>query len=267
MFRSRLRSFRPRPWSHRGWSVPDRTCTSATAPTIPAGGGSPVGAESQRSSRRCTAWRAARRDGSRRGSGSAVVLSPSPLASTATRGLGVRHAWAQWEVDAMATMHKAIKEALEQSEGALSKEAIRQFVDERHPGVWQPSTLTTDLYACAINNPKSYIHHPYAKRFLYRCADGTFELYDERSHGPNIWAPDEAEDIEEAARVVPHPVSWTHVCATRHGVARIAGALRVACDTPASRGASTGCSVRRTRRRPRAPRQGFERPGRRRLAP
>ena len=66
---------------------------------------------------------------------------------------------------------------------------------------------------------------------------------------------------------VPHPVSWTHVCATRHGVARIARALRVACDTPASRGASTGCSVRRTQRRPRAPRRGFERPGRRRLAP
>ena len=66
---------------------------------------------------------------------------------------------------------------------------------------------------------------------------------------------------------VPHPVSWTHVCATRHGVARTARALRVACDTPAFRGASTGCSVRRTRRRPRAPRRGFERPGRRRLAP
>ena len=69
------------------------------------------------------------------------------------------------------------------------------------------------------------------------------------------------------ATTVPHPVSWTHVCATRHGVARIARALRVACDTPASRGASTGCSVRRTRRRPRVPRRGFERPGRRRLAP
>ena len=66
---------------------------------------------------------------------------------------------------------------------------------------------------------------------------------------------------------VPHPVSWTHVCATRHGVARTPDALRVACDTRASQGASTGCSVRRTRRRPRAPRQGFERPGRRRLAP
>ena len=66
---------------------------------------------------------------------------------------------------------------------------------------------------------------------------------------------------------VPHPVSWTHVCATRHGVARIPRALRAACDTPASRGASTGCSVRRTRRRPRVRRRDFERPGRRRLAP
>ena len=71
----------------------------------------------------------------------------------------------------------------------------------------------------------------------------------------------------ERLLIVPHPVSWTHVCATRHGVARTARALRVACDTPAFRGASTGCSVRRTRRRPRAPRRGFERPGRRRLAP
>ena len=86
-----------------------------------------------------------------------------------------------------------------------------------------------------------------------------------------LWSsiPDDAllESAERGELNVPHPVSWTHVCATRHGVARIAGALRVACDTPASRGASTGCSVRRTRRRPRAPRQGFERPGRRRLAP
>ena len=67
--------------------------------------------------------------------------------------------------------------------------------------------------------------------------------------------------------LVPHPVSWTHVCATRLDVACTPRALRAACDTPASRGASTGCSVRRTRRRPRAPRRGFERPGRRRLAP
>ena len=68
----------------------------------------------------------------------------------------------------MATMKQAIKEAFEQSEGALSKEVIRQFVDERYPGIWQPSTLTAHLYACAINNPKSYIHHPHAERFLYK---------------------------------------------------------------------------------------------------
>ena len=102
----------------------------------------------------------------------------------------------------MATMKQAIKEAFEQSEGALSKEVIRQFVDERYPGIWQPSTLTAHLYACAINNPKSYIHHPHAKRFLYKNADGTFELYDEGSYGPNIWTPDEAEDIEDAAQAV-----------------------------------------------------------------
>ena len=74
-------------------------------------------------------------------------------------------------------------------------------------------------------------------------------------------------ECSESVQTVPHPVSWTHVCATRHGVARIPRALRVACDTPASRGASTGCSVRRTRRRPRARRRDVERPGRRRLAP
>ena len=34
----------------------------------------------------------------------------------------MRHAWAQWEADEMATMKQAIKEAFEQSAGALSKE-------------------------------------------------------------------------------------------------------------------------------------------------
>ena len=66
---------------------------------------------------------------------------------------------------------------------------------------------------------------------------------------------------------VPHPVSWTHIYATRPGVVRTPRALRAACDTRASRGASTGCSVRRTRRRRRALRRGCERPGRRSLAP
>ena len=50
-------------------------------------------------------------------------------------------------------------------------------------------------------------------------------------------------ELGEGCNTCTHPVSWTHVCATRHGVARIARALRVACDTPAFRGASTGCRV------------------------
>ena len=99
----------------------------------------------------------------------------------------------------MATMAQAIKEALEDGNGALSREAIRQFVESRYPGEWQPATLNAHLYARAINNPKAYVHHPYGQRFLYRRADGTFELYDEKAHGPNLWAPDRAEDESKGA--------------------------------------------------------------------
>ena len=67
--------------------------------------------------------------------------------------------------------------------------------------------------------------------------------------------------------LVPHPVSWTQVWATRLGVARTPLVPRGVCDKPASRGASTGCSARRIRRRRRARRRDFETPGRRRLAP
>ena len=94
----------------------------------------------------------------------------------------------------MATMAQAIKEAFGSGDGALSREAIRQFVESRYPGEWQPTTLNAHLYARAINNPKAYVHHPHRERFLYRRADGTFELYDEKAHGPNLWAPDQAED-------------------------------------------------------------------------
>ena len=96
-------------------------------------------------------------------------------------------------------------------------------------------------------------------------ADGGVDLGDLLKTAAGVATATASFEVEACG--VPHPVSWTHVCATRHGVARIARALRVACDTPAFRGASTGCSVRRTQRRPRAPRRGFERPGRRRLAP
>ena len=97
----------------------------------------------------------------------------------------------------MATMSQALKEAFEEDTGPLSRDAIRQSVESRYPGKWQPGTFGAHLYACAINNPKAYVHHPSAERFLYRRADGTFELYDEKAHGPNLWAPDRAEDGSE----------------------------------------------------------------------
>ena len=73
---------------------------SATAPTIPASGGSPVGAERQRSSRRCTAWRAARRDGSRRGdlaSAARRVLRPALSGEIGARrhSSGNAHRWSR----------------------------------------------------------------------------------------------------------------------------------------------------------------------------
>ena len=99
----------------------------------------------------------------------------------------------------MATMFQAIKEAFGESGGALSREAIKQSVESRYPGQWQPTTLSVHLYACAINNPKAYVHHPHSERFLYKHADGTFELYEKKAHAPNLWAPNEAEDVSEEA--------------------------------------------------------------------
>ena len=103
---------------------------------------------------------------------------------------------------------------------------------------------------------------------LQRGDDYLFDLViGDGARGPGSWLIQQPVDTVPCEAYVPHPVSWTHVYATRLGVACIPRGLQVACDTPAFRGASTGCSVRRTRRRPRAPRRGFERPGRRRLAP
>ena len=99
------------------------------------------------------------------------------------------------------TMTQAIKEAFGESGGdgdVLSKEAIRQFVESHYPEKWQPATLSAHLYACAINNPKAYVHHPHAERFLYKLDGGTFELYEVEKHGENRWET-EAEQAVEAS--------------------------------------------------------------------
>ena len=64
---------------------------------------------------------------------------------------------------------------------------------------WQPATLRAHLYARAINNPLAYVHHPNSERFLYKLADGTFELYEEKVHGPNLWDPNRDVDVSEDA--------------------------------------------------------------------
>jgi endonuclease len=58
--------------------------------------------------------------------------------------------------------------------------------------------LTAHLYACAVNNPKAYIHHPFSKNILFRRDDGTFEIYNPEVHGENVWIPPEDDEhVEE----------------------------------------------------------------------
>lgn len=103
----------------------------------------------------------------------------------------------------MTTMAQAVRAYVESSGGRVTADQIKHHIRSEFPDQWKPSTLQAHLYACVVNNPKAYIHHPSAIRFLYRNADGTFELYSEAVHGPNVWAPtagsDETSDISELA--------------------------------------------------------------------
>ncbi|MGH7411711.1 MAG: endonuclease NucS domain-containing protein, partial [Candidatus Methylomirabilis sp.] len=94
----------------------------------------------------------------------------------------------------MATMADAVKEAIEKRGGKASREEIRSYIDQKYPGQWEPTTLTAHLYGCVVNNPKAYIHHAHARKFLFRREDGSFELYNSEIHGENIWASTEDEE-------------------------------------------------------------------------
>lgn len=108
----------------------------------------------------------------------------------------------------MATMAKAIRDIVERSGRSMSSEDIKSGIESAYPSQWKHSTLQAHLYACSINNPKSYLHHPYASKFLYKNSDGTVELYNEEKHGPNEWAPTEGEDdIEVAGDLVEASIS------------------------------------------------------------
>tara|TARA_R110000850_G_scaffold250235_1_gene375170 strand:- start:580 stop:1257 length:678 start_codon:yes stop_codon:yes gene_type:complete len=99
----------------------------------------------------------------------------------------------------MATMAQAIQGIVERAGRRLSSEEIKGEVAAAYPDKWRPGTLQAHLYACSVNNPKGYIHHPYASKFLYKNSDGTFELYSEEKHGPNEWAPAEGEEDDVGA--------------------------------------------------------------------
>ena len=105
-------------------------------------------------------------------------------------------------------MAQAIKSFLSSAGGKVTAEQIKKAINTQYPGQWKASTLQAHLYACIANNPKAYIHHPSAQKFLYRNSDGTFELYSEERHGPNEWAPSEGEDeIEAVSELVETSIS------------------------------------------------------------
>ena len=108
----------------------------------------------------------------------------------------------------MTTMAQAIKAFLNSAGDKVTAEQIKQSINIQYPGQWKATTLQAHLYACAANNPKAYIHHPSAEKFLYRNTDGTFELYSEHLHGPNEWAPNEGEDgIAEVGELAETSIS------------------------------------------------------------
>ena len=94
----------------------------------------------------------------------------------------------------MTTMAQAIRTFVESADGKVTSEQIRQHIRTQYPEKWKDTTLQAHLYACSVNIPKSYAHHPYAVKFLYRNADGTFESYSEKLHGLNEWAPAPGDD-------------------------------------------------------------------------
>lgn len=106
----------------------------------------------------------------------------------------------------MTTMAGALRSFVEQASGGVTKKQIKEHIESEFPDKWRPGTLTAHLYACAVNNPKAYIHHKWADRFLYRSDDGRFYRYDPKEHGVNTWGPSleahaEEYEIEDDANI------------------------------------------------------------------
>jgi endonuclease len=94
----------------------------------------------------------------------------------------------------LSTLAEVVKAFATEAKGKFTTDQLRQFLRANYPDKWKDSSLQAHMYACSANNPKAYTHHPYAEKFLYRHADGTYELYSEVLHGSNEWAPTPGED-------------------------------------------------------------------------
>jgi len=82
----------------------------------------------------------------------------------------------------MSTLREALENFLE-SAGMATSEQIRKEINDKYPNSWKASSLQAHLYGCTVNNPKAYIHHPNARRFMFRNPDLSYEIYSEAKHG------------------------------------------------------------------------------------
>ncbi len=95
----------------------------------------------------------------------------------------------------MPTLAQAIKEYVT-SVGSTTSEDIKREISKRYPNKWKTTAIQAHLYACAVNQPKAYIHHRSYEKFLYKNPEGIFQIYDETTHGPNKWAPQDENNID-----------------------------------------------------------------------
>jgi hypothetical protein len=68
----------------------------------------------------------------------------------------------------MPTMAQAIRSYVQSVGGKVTPDQIKHAIYAEYPNQWKSSTLQAHLYACVVNNPKAYIHHPWVEKFLYR---------------------------------------------------------------------------------------------------
>jgi endonuclease len=102
----------------------------------------------------------------------------------------------------MTTMAQALREFVSSADAGVTSSEIRGHIANVYGDRWKPGTLDAHLYGCRVNSTKAYRSHPFAQKFLYKADDGRFHIYNEESHGPNVWTPAYDADEQEVERVI-----------------------------------------------------------------